>query len=740
MDEQASASAQAADNRAPFGPSPDASSPDAPTSGSPGFACAPRGPRRAGPGGAGARSAAELFGLDWATAAPAVLAVAAEACARVPEEWEIEGPGIAISLGDAADLDPDLLAAMLGPGGLGGQGLGPQFGQDAAADALRPGPILAALTEQAVAGAAFLTDDQLTGALQGVRRLEARAQWQQTMLVAEYARRRAARAADAKARGIPKGRRPGEFPDEELACELLITRNQAADRIEADLQLTGRLPRTLAGMASGTITGARADTIAAATEFLSDEDAAQADEILAAAAPGLRVDQLGRKAAALEMKLDPEAVRIRKQHAKSTRQRVEVRRELSGNASLAGRELDTATALACKANIDAIAVWLRNHGRLDGTLSSIKALVLTELLQGRDPIDLIHAGPDRQPRPAAADPAEEGLPGSRGPEHPDYPCWPDDPDDPGPDDCDSPDGPRYAGPAGRPGRDADEADRDADEAENTRYGDPATDDGDDPDDADTDGPARRSPLRPGMPAPLPASINLLVPIGTLLGWSAAPAHANGIGLLDPSEIRAIVQVASQHPRTRWCATIINPDGTAHAHACAPGQHPWTPPPTPPAAPPPAASPPGAPPPSPAPNGAGPPAPGDAPDAARLAHLHELLSQLKLAPEPIARDKCDHRNAEDHYTPSRKLKHLLRARTETCDAPGCNAQAVYCDQDHTTPWPDGPTDQCNLGPKCRRHHRCKQAPGWNVEQPEPGVIRWTLPSGRVYTTTPTVYDL
>jgi hypothetical protein len=42
-----------------------------------------------------------------------------------------------------------------------------------------------------------------------------------------------------------------------------------------------------------------------------------------------------------------------------------------------------------------------------------------------------------------------------------------------------------------------------------------------------------------------------------------------------------------------------------------------------------------------------------------------------------------------YTPSRKLKHLLRARTATCDALGCNAQAVYCDQDHTIPGPTAP---------------------------------------------------
>jgi hypothetical protein len=476
-------------------------------------------------------------------------------------------------------------------------------------------------------------------------------------------------------------------------------------------------------MADGTISADRADTIAASTAFLSDEDAAQADEILAGAAPGLRVDQLARKAAALEMKLDPEAVRIRREHAKSTRQRVEVRRELSGNASLSGRELDTAQALASKGYIDAVAVRLRNYGGLEDPLSSIRARVFIELTQGRDPLDLI-----KPKRPAA--PASTGGPGNGigsddragspapvGPDDADYPCCPDDPDDPGPHDPDSPDdpdspaGPGYAGPDGRPSWDPAEA-------ENARHDDP-------------DEPGRRGPLRPGVTAPLPAAINLLVPIGSLLGWSAAPATANGIGLLDPAETRDLIQAASQHPRTRWCATIINPDGTAAAHACAPGQHPWDPPPPRPEEPPPPPPPRGDP---------GGPRPREAPDAAQLARLHELLDQLKLTAAPIARGQCDHRGAEDRYTPSRKLKHLLRARTATCDAPGCNAQAVYCDQDHTTPWPDGPTDQCNLGPKCRRHHRCKQAPGWRVEQPEPGVVRWTLPNARTHTTIRTVYDL
>ena len=45
-----------------------------------------------------------------------MLAVAAEASARVPEQWEIEGPGICLSVGDAADLDPDLLRWTLPSG------------------------------------------------------------------------------------------------------------------------------------------------------------------------------------------------------------------------------------------------------------------------------------------------------------------------------------------------------------------------------------------------------------------------------------------------------------------------------------------------------------------------------------------------------------------------------------------------------------------------------------------------
>jgi hypothetical protein len=643
---------------------------------------------------------------------------------RIPEPWEVEGPAVSLSLGDACDIDPALLAAVAGPDGLGGQALSPAFGQGAAVDTLRPGPVLAAPAKQAVTGASTLSDDELTGVLQAARRIGNWAAYLQTVEVAEFARRRAAQFEDARARKVPAGRRPGEFPADELAIELVTTGNYAGLRIENDLALTARLPRTLAGMAAGVISGDRADVIAARTHSLPDADAAYADEVLAAAAPRLRVDQLARKAAALEMKLNPEGARARKEHAKQTRQRVEVRREDSGNTSIAGRELDTTDALASKAYIDAVAIRIRNSGLIDATLPAIRARVMTELLQGRNPLNLIKPRPRTNLQtpnagPAAADLAPaaggEGEAGFRDPDDPgpDYPGDHDDLDGFGdPDDSGDPAAPvpGYAGPGGAPAWTADEA-------ENARWGLPS-----EPDDL----PPRRGPLRPGESAPPPANLNLIIPVGTLLGWSTAPAQAGGFGLLDPEETRALVAAASKHPRTRWSITIVDPNGQAIAHGRARGQHPWDPPP-------PNETPPRQPPIQQASAGASPST------ASQLARLRDLIGALNMTCEPIAKGDCDHRHAEDRYTPSRKLKDLIRARTAACDAPGCNAQAVYADLDHTMPYPDGPTDECNLGPKCRRHHRAKQAPGWHVEQPEPGTIRWTLPNGRTHTTHPTTYD-
>jgi Domain of unknown function (DUF222) len=618
--------------------------------------------------------------------------------ARIPEEWEIEGPAATISLGDAADVDLTELAAMLGPDGLGGE----VFARDRSAGALRPGPVLSALTEQAAGDLGRLTDNQVIGAMSAARRLAARAAYLELTAVAEFTRRREAQLADATARRVPRGCRDGEFPDAELAYELVTSSNAARDQMDLATDLETRLPRTWAALGAGRIDEGRARLIWRPTRCLSDADAADADELLAGLAPGLRYDQLARKATAVAMKLDPEAFKRGKDKERRDRQRVVAGREESGNAYLSARELAIEDALASKAHIDALAVMLRRGG-LPGTLQHLRVLAFNDLTQGRSPLDRLTSPPPT---------GQGGLEPSGGASQArSVPC-----------------GDTGAGEGGHDSTDAgDSGDAswdgypDMPEWQHERRG--TTEDDDHPDDA---------PATPaGPPAPFPALINLTVPAGNIFGWSSAPGEAGSWGLTDPDDTRRLVQAASAHPRTRWCFTLLGPDGTAVAHGCARGQHPWTPGPD-----------------SGGGSRDGPATSGtiatghsgrDGPDARQAAALADLLRDLNVTFTPIAKGTCDHAGQEDRYTPSRKLKHLVRARTATCPAPGCGAQAYHNDLDHTLAYPAGITCQCDLAPPCRRHHRVKQAPGWTLTQPEPGVMRWTTPSGRSYTTRPTVYD-
>jgi len=63
---------------------------------------------------------------------------------------------------------------------------------------------------------------------------------------------------------------------------------------------------------------------------------------------------------------------------------------------------------------------------------------------------------------------------------------------------------------------------------------------------------------------------LTVPVGTLLGWSDAPAQAGAWGLLDPDETRDLVAAASRHPhhrgQHRLALTPPRPHGSATCSA------------------------------------------------------------------------------------------------------------------------------------------------------------------------------
>jgi hypothetical protein len=85
-----------------------------------------------------------------------------------------------------------------------------------------------------------------------------------------------------------------------------------------------------------------------------------------------------------------------------------------------------------------------------------------------------------------------------------------------------------------------------------------------------------------------------------------------------------------------------------------------------------------------------------------------------------------------YTPPPELARLVRARDRFCVRPGCGARAQSCDLDHTMPFHlGGPTALANLGPLCPGDHALKSQGGYRVEQPEPGVFEFHLPSGHSY---------
>jgi len=215
-----------------------------------------------------------------------------------------------------------------------------------------------------------------------------------------------------------------------------------------------------------------------------------------------------------------------------------------------------------------------------------------------------------------------------------------------------------------------------------------------------------SPSQPGgAPAGQPrlaARVTLTVPLLTHLGLAAWPGYVAGFGPVDPALARQLTALAAADPVSRFCLTVTGSDGRAVGHGCLPGRRPdhrY--------------------PPSRAPGSAG----------GWSAGRPVLVS-------PLAAGDCDHRHQEPGYQPSRKLAHLISARSPTCTAPGCQRAAARCDLDHTSPYDrGGRTCECNVAPLCRHHHRGKQSEGWRLEQLSPGVMRWTTPAGRRYLTTP-----
>jgi hypothetical protein len=214
------------------------------------------------------------------------------------------------------------------------------------------------------------------------------------------------------------------------------------------------------------------------------------------------------------------------------------------------------------------------------------------------------------------------------------------------------------------------------------------------------GPDTARPDGPGSPAPggLTGTVNLVMPAAAWLGLAEAPGEIAGLGAVDAGTCRDLAAALAGRGDSRWCLTLTDRHGRAVAHGCA---------------------------------RAGPGPPG----AATSRHL--WLAQITIT--PLESGTCTHRRETPAYRPPPSLRHLIKIRDRRCGYPGCRRPAVRCDDDHTIPHHQGGrTCECNLHPLCRRHHGAKQARGYRLEQPEPGLLTWILPSGRRYTTVPEPY--
>jgi len=227
---------------------------------------------------------------------------------------------------------------------------------------------------------------------------------------------------------------------------------------------------------------------------------------------------------------------------------------------------------------------------------------------------------------------------------------------------------------------------------------------------------------------LTGSVNLTVPLVTLLGLAQAPGEVGGFGPVDAATTRLLAGAAARHRATRWCLTITGPGGRVIGHGCAHRARP----------------------------GPGHTDRGD-PDAATGTNVPsaradraddtstnlprargdpagETSTNLAITIDPLAFGCCTHDRETASYQLPPRLRHLIEIRDKTCSFPGCRWPAPRCDKDHTVPYDQGgKTCECNIAALCRAHHQLKQAPGWRLAQLRPGVMQWTTPAGRTYTT-------
>jgi hypothetical protein len=104
--------------------------------------------------------------------------------------------------------------------------------------------------------------------------------------------------------------------------------------------------------------------------------------------------------------------------------------------------------------------------------------------------------------------------------------------------------------------------------------------------------------------------------------------------------------------------------------------------------------------------------------AALSTLTGTLASKPVDPPPADSSSYPFRGA---------LARFIKTRDQTCRFPACPRLARWCETDHHTPWPLGPTSLRNGVTECDPHHDAKHDLFTLTRLPD-GSYRWTLPTG------------
>ena len=409
---------------------------------------------------------------------------------------------------------------------------GAGFAAGGALDGLEPGAFLAEMLAAATAasdstdGYTQLGESELIGVLCAWRRMSSWSAAGEAAAVSTLACRRAVQALRRENRHLD------EHAGDEIAAALALT-GQSAQRLMEIAYGLKRLPDVYAALLTGQIDWAKACVFVDELAALDEAEARRLAALLLGLADRLTTSQLRRRLRLLVLDSDPEAYESRKRTARKDT-RVEVWDEPSGNAALAGRELQSADVIAIDKQLTATAEWLQSQGA-DGTIAELRSAAYTALLAGRDLSTLL-------PDPSDTDSRDETD--SR--DGTDLPC------------TDMPGGEARGSGA----RDSHARDRHV-RGGSTSHG--RTSHGSASTGAVGAARGRADATSAGWPR-LTGRINLTMPLSTWAGLSDNAGEAAGYRPQDAGTCRDLADMTDT--RTRWCLTLTDENGRAVAHACA----------------------------------------------------------------------------------------------------------------------------------------------------------------------------